>query len=68
VVEVFRPAEEAPNIALAAAAIGAKALWLQLGIISEEARRIAEEAGMDYIEDHCMGVESERLGITKTPG
>jgi uncharacterized protein len=65
IVEVFRPAEEAPGIAGQAVAIGAKALWLQLDIVSEEARRIAEEAGLDYVEDHCMGVERARLGIRK---
>jgi predicted CoA-binding protein/uncharacterized damage-inducible protein DinB len=67
IVEVFRPAEEAPGIALAAAAIGARVLWLQEGITSPEAKRIAEEAGMDYVEDLCLDVESQRLGITKTP-
>jgi predicted CoA-binding protein len=65
VVEVFRPSEEAPGIAREAVAIGAKALWLQLGITSPEARQIAEEAGLDYVEDHCMGVERRRFGIEK---
>ena len=64
-VEVFRPAEEAPEIAHQAVEIGAKALWLQLGIRSEEARRIAEAAGLDYIEDRCMGVETRRYDIRK---
>ncbi len=40
-----------------AVAIGAPAVWLQLGIVSAEARRIAEEAGMDYVEDRCIAVE-----------
>ncbi|MEA2683339.1 MAG: uncharacterized protein QOK05_1667 [Chloroflexota bacterium] len=66
IVQVFRPSEEAPQIALAAAAIGAKALWLQEGLTSADARRIAEEAGMDYVEDRCVDVESQRLGIEKT--
>lgn len=55
-VNVFRPAAEAPAIARQAAAIGAKALWLQTGIASDEARRIAEEAGMAYVEDVCIRV------------
>lgn len=67
IVEVFRPADEAPDIARQAVAIGAKVLWLQQGLASPEARRIAEEAGMDYVEDRCMGAESDSLGITKTP-
>jgi predicted CoA-binding protein len=65
VVEIFRPAEEAPDIVRDAAAIGAKAVWLQLGIRSDEARRIAEEAGMDYVEDRCMGAESHMYDIRK---
>ena len=66
VVEVFRPAEEAEDIAREAVAVGAKALWLQLGITSAGARKIAEDAGLDYVEDRCMGAESRKLGITKT--
>ena len=65
VVQVFRPAEEAPEIARQAVAIGARALWLQLGIKSDEARRIAEAAGLDYVEDRCMGVERARYRIDK---
>jgi len=67
VVQVFRPAEEAPAVARQAVEIGARALWLQLGIISAEARRIAEDAGLDYVEDRCMPVEARRLRITKAP-
>ena len=67
VVDVFRPAAEAPGIARQAVAIGARALWLQHGIKSDEARSIAEAAGLDYVEDLCMGRESVRLHIAKTP-
>lgn len=66
VVNVFRPSAEAAGIAKAAAAIGAKALWLQQGIVSEEARRIADAAGMLYVEDRCMGVERAVHSISKT--
>ena len=55
VVDVFRPAEETPDIARQAAALGAKVLWLQEGIHSDEAERIATEAGMTFISDTCMG-------------
>ncbi len=65
IVEVFRPAEEAPEIARAAVEIGAKALWLQLGITSAEAARIAEEGGLRYVENQCMGVQRARFHITK---
>ena len=64
-VDVFRPAQEAPEIAREAVALGAGALWLQLGLTSGEARRIAEEAGLDYVEDRCMAVERARSGIDK---
>ena len=64
-VDVFRPAADAPDIARQAAAIGAKALWLQLDIRSEEARRIAEAAGMDYVEDECTAVVSSLHRIRK---
>jgi len=62
---VFRPARFAPGIAEQAVAIGAKALWLQQGIFSAEARRIAEGAGLRYVEDRCAGVERAVYGIVK---
>jgi len=65
IVEVFRPAAEAPDIARQAVAAGARALWLQLGITSDEARRIAGDAGLDYVEDRCMGVERAKYGVRK---
>ena len=46
-------------------AIGAPAVWLQLGIVSAEARRIAEEAGIDYVEDRCLIVERAAGGLTR---
>jgi len=64
-VDVFRPAADAPEVARQAAAIGAKALWLQLDIRSEQARRIAEAAGMDYVEDQCTAVISALYQIRK---
>jgi predicted CoA-binding protein len=64
-VDVFRPAGDAPEIARQAVAVGAKALWLQLDIRSGEARRIAEEAGLDYVEDECTAVVSSLYRIRK---
>ncbi|HEY8634232.1 MAG TPA: CoA-binding protein [Candidatus Dormibacteraeota bacterium] len=64
-VDVFRPAADAPEIARQAVAVGAKALWLQEDIRSEEARRIAEEAGLDYIEDECTAVVASLYRIKK---
>ncbi|MHB1431870.1 MAG: CoA-binding protein [Streptosporangiaceae bacterium] len=63
-VDVFRPADEAPDIARAAVAAGATALWFQLGIASQQARAIAERAGLAYVEDRCVFLERQRLGIT----
>src|SRR3954468_18999928 len=62
---VFRPARFAAAIAEQAVAIGAKALWLQQGIFSSEARAIAQRAGLRYIEDRCSGVERALYGIVK---
>jgi predicted CoA-binding protein len=53
-VQVFRPSEEAPEIARQAVAAGASALWLQLGIESDEAAAIAEEAGLTVVMNACM--------------
>ena len=64
-VDVFRPAADAPDIARQAVAIGAKALWLQEDIRSEEARRIAEEAGLDYVEDECTAVVASLYRIKR---
>ncbi|MDF2750226.1 MAG: CoA-binding protein [Gaiellaceae bacterium] len=55
-VDVFRRAEHTPAHAREAVEAGAGALWLQLGIVSTESRRIAAEAGLDYVEDACTAV------------
>jgi predicted CoA-binding protein len=60
-VDVFRRPEHCGAVAEEAAAIGAGALWLQLGIRSAEARRIAEEAGLDYVEDECTAIVHRRI-------
>jgi hypothetical protein len=62
-VDVFRPSRETPDVARQAVAAGAEALWLQIGIRSEEARSIAEGAGLLYVEDHCLIIERQRLGL-----
>jgi uncharacterized protein len=54
IVDVFRRSSAAPGVAREAASIGAECLWLQEGVRSEEAREIAEEAGMTFIEDRCI--------------
>jgi predicted CoA-binding protein len=52
-VDVFRRSEFCATHAHEAVAAGAKSLWLQLGVVSPEARAIAEAAGLDYVEDAC---------------
>jgi uncharacterized protein len=59
-VDVFRRPEHTPEVARAAVEAGAGALWLQLGIVSAEARRIALEAGLDYVENLCTAVVHRR--------
>lgn len=63
VVEVFRPAAEAPALARQAVSAGARVLWLQQGITSPEARRIAVEGGVEFVENQCMGRLSAMYGI-----
>jgi predicted CoA-binding protein len=61
VVDVFLPPEKTSEIAEDAVRAGAKALWLQEGIENAEARRIAEEGGLSYVEDRCMRKTHESL-------
>jgi uncharacterized protein len=60
-VDVFRRPEHTPDVARQAVAVGARALWLQLGIRSDEARAIATEGGLRYVEDRCLKVDHARL-------
>jgi predicted CoA-binding protein len=60
-VNVFRKAEVCPGVVREAIAAGAKAVWLQSGIVSAEARKLAQAAGLDYVEDRCLMVEVRRL-------
>jgi len=61
IVDCFRRSEEIPAIADEAIAIGAKVLWMQLGVTSEEARRKAEAAGLEVVQDRCLKIEHGRL-------
>lgn len=63
VVDVFRPSREVSAIARDAAAIGAKVLWLQRGIVSDDGRRIAADHGLTYVEDICMRATHVLLGL-----
>jgi uncharacterized protein len=61
IVDVFRKAEETPPVAEHAVSIGARVLWLQEGIVSDEARRIAEEGGLTVVMDLCIRTTRARL-------
>ena len=61
VVDVFRRSEFAPDIAREAVKIGAKVLWLQDSVISEEAEQIAKDAGITFVQNDCMKRQLMRL-------
>ncbi len=65
IVDVFRRAEETPSVADEAVRIGAKVLWLQLGISSDEAAARATAGGLTVVMDRCIGETVKELGITK---
>src|SRR5205814_7378034 len=61
IVDCFRRSAEIPAIAEDAIAIGAKVLWMQLGVTNAEARKRAEAAGLEVVEDHCVKIEHGRF-------
>jgi len=60
IVDVFRPSKEALDIAKDTVTIKAKVLWLQLGIRSEEAKKIVEENKIEYVENKCTKMEYQK--------
>jgi hypothetical protein len=63
IVDVFRRAEDTPAVADQAVAIGAKVLWLQLGIVENEAARRAARGGLTVVMDACIAVVVSRFGV-----
>lgn len=67
VVQVFRKPEDVPPVVDDAIKIGAKVVWMQEGIVNEEAAQKAREAGLQVVMDACMRATHKRLGIGKKP-
>jgi len=64
-VDIFRRSSEVGPIVDQAIAIGAKAIWMQLGVIDDDAAARAEAAGLQVVMDHCPKIEIMRLGLNK---
>jgi len=67
IVDVFRPSVEAIKIAEETVKIGAKVLWLQLGIRSDEAKNLVEAKNIEYIENRCTKMEYQKLFLNINP-
>ena len=67
IVDVFRPSKETPGFAKEAIKIGSKVLWLQYGIQNEDAKKIAQDSEVQYIENKCIKQEYQKLFQKSNP-
>ena len=67
IVDIFRPSKETPGLANEAIKIGTKVLWLQYGIQNDEAKKIAENAKIQYVSNKCIKQEYQRLFQKSNP-
>jgi predicted CoA-binding protein len=69
IVDVFRPSAEVPEIARQAIEIGARVLWMQLGVVNQEAAELARRGGLEVVMDRCCKIEHARfVGGLRTIG
>ena len=66
-VQIFRRPEDVPPVVDDAIKIGAKVVWMQEGIVNEDAARMAREAGLQVVMNACMRATHKRLGLGKKP-